>query len=116
MLTLLGPGPRFCDGQTRRNFLQIGGLALGGLTLPQLLRAEALAGAKSTRKSIINIYLPGGPTHMDTFDLKPDAPKEFRGEFRPIPTNVSGMEICELMPNLAKLADKYAIIRSVSGV
>ncbi len=116
MLTLLGNRPNFCDGVSRRHFLQVGGLVMGGLTLPGLLRAEALAGAKATGKSIINIYLPGGPTHMDTFDLKPDSPKEFRGEFKPIATNADGVEICELMPQLAKVADRFSIVRSLVGV
>src|SRR5688500_9151305 len=86
MFTIYGKKERFCDGVSRRGFLKIGamaagGMAAGGITLPGLLRAESAAGAKATGKSIINIYLPGGPTHMDTFDLKPDAPKEYRGEF-----------------------------------
>lgn len=104
----------FCDGVQRRQFLKIGGLALGGLSMADLLRAEAQAGTFNSTKSIINIYLPGGPTHMDTFDLKPMAPKEFRGEFNPISTNVSGVEICELMPELATVADKYSIVRSIT--
>ena len=95
MLTFFGGKQRFCDGVSRRNFLKVGALATGGLTLADVLRLEARAGS-SRPKSIINIYLGGGPTHMDTFDLKPDAPVEFRGEFRPIATNVPGMEICEL--------------------
>ena len=93
MFTFLGQKQRFCDGVSRRDFLRVGGLALGGLSLPQLLQAEQSAGSRATGKSIINIYLPGGPTHMDTFDLKPSAAKEFRGEFMPISTNVPGMEI-----------------------
>lgn len=116
MLTFFGRRQSFCDGVSRRNFLALGGLAFGGLTLPQLLRAESLAGPKATKKSIINIWLPGGPSHMDTFDLKPEAPKEYRGEFRPIATNVPGVEISEHLPNLAGLADKFSIIRSVAGV
>lgn len=116
MLTIFGDRQDFCDGLSRRNFLKIGGLALGGLTLPQLLRAESLAGARATGKSVINIYLPGGPTHMDIFDLKPDAPKEFRGEFNPIRTNADGVEICELMPDLAKVADKFTIVRSITDM
>lgn len=116
MLTLLGRSRQFCDQHTRRDFLKIGGLAMGGLTLPGLLRAENLAGSAATGKSIINIYLSGGPTHMDTFDLKPQAPREFRGEFMPIATNVPGMEICELMPRLAQVADRFSVVRSITGL
>src|SRR5690606_36792375 len=97
-------------------FLKVGGLALGGLSLPGLLRAEQAAGSRATGKSIINIYLPGGPTHMDTFDLKPDAPREYRGEFRPIATNAPGVEICELLPQLATVAEKFSIVRSIYGI
>ena len=114
MLTVKGSAtPSFCDGMQRRSFLKIGAMATGGLTLADLLRLEAQAGTAATRKSIINIYLPGGPSHMDTFDLKPDAPAEFRGTFRPIDTNVPGMQICEHMPLLAKMGDKLAIVRSI---
>ncbi len=116
MLTLLGQRQRFCDNISRRDFLQVGGLAVGGLTLPKLLKAEQAAGRRATGKSIINIYLPGGPTHMDTFDLKPRAPREFRGEFMPIATNVPGMEICELMPKLAQMGDRFSVIRSITGL
>ncbi len=116
MLTIFGNNRSYCDGVSRRDFLKVGGLAVGGLSLPGLLRAESLAGSKSTGKSIINIYLGGGPTHMDTFDLKPNAPQEYRGEFSPIATNAPGVEICELMPELATVADKYTIIRSVDGM
>ncbi|MGH7199630.1 MAG: DUF1501 domain-containing protein, partial [Planctomycetaceae bacterium] len=116
MFTVFGDRRRFCDGVSRRGFLKIGALALGPLGLPALLRAEAQAGARATGKSLINIFLNGGPPHMDLFDLKPDAPKEFRGEFRPVPTNVAGVEICELMPELATVADEYTIIRSIDGM
>jgi hypothetical protein len=116
MLTFFGSKQRYCDRISRRNFLRIGGLAVGGLTLADLLRLEAHAASSHSPKSIINIYLAGGPPHLDTFDLKPNAPAEFRGEFRPIGTNVPGMEICELLPKLARLADKYALIRSVTGL
>jgi hypothetical protein len=116
MLTLFGRPHGFCDRVSRRSFLRIGGLAMGGLTLPGLLRAESLAGSRATGKSIINIYLAGGPTHLDTFDLKPKAPKEFRGEFQPIATNVDGMEICELMPKLARRGDKFSVVRSIAGL
>ena len=116
MLSFFGDSQRYCDGVSRRSFLKVGALGVGGITLSSLLKAEAQAGDKATGKSLINIYLGGGPTHMDTFDLKPNAPKEFRGEFRPIATNAPGVEICELMPELATVADKYSIIRSIDGM
>jgi hypothetical protein len=116
MLTFHGETQQFCDRSTRRDFFRIGGLAIGGLTLPQLLQAEQASHRRATGKSIINIYLAGGPTHMDTFDLKPKAPREFRGEFLPIPTSVPGMEICELMPKLAGMAEQFSVIRSISGL
>src|SRR5438105_1264475 len=102
MFTLWGDRQSFCDGISRRGFLQIGAFG-AGLTLAEMLRLRADAGAgKTTPKSAIMIYLPGGPSHMDMYDLKPDAPKEFRGEFRPIATNVAGVKICEHMPLQAK--------------
>ncbi|MFT5467088.1 MAG: hypothetical protein ACI8UO_002191 [Verrucomicrobiales bacterium] len=97
----------------RRHFLKIGGMAAGGLSLQQLLAAEDQQGVGSSHKAIINIFLPGGPPHLDMFDMKPEAPREIRGEFQPIKSNVPGMEFCELFPNLAKCADKFAIIRSL---
>jgi hypothetical protein len=118
MLTLLNGTTGksgYCDGVSRRNFLKIGALGLGGLALPQLLQAEAASGSKRSHKAIIMIFLPGGPSHQDMFDLKADAPSEIRGEFKPIPTNVDGLEICEHLPRLAKCMDKAAIIRSVVG-
>jgi len=115
MLNIPGPESRRCDGISRRNCLQIGGLALGGLALPEILQAESASGKRGTAKGIIMVLLPGGPSHLDTFDLKPDAPAEIRGEFQPIATNVPGIEICELLPRLAKLADKFTIIRSLVG-
>lgn len=115
MITLPGEGQgRFCDGISRRNFLRIGALGLGGLALPQILRAQAQSGALS-KKAIIMIFLPGGPPHQDMFDLKTEAPSEIRGEFSPIPTNVSGVQICELLPRMAGMMDKLAIIRSMVG-
>jgi Protein of unknown function (DUF1501) len=113
MLTIRGAGGKFCDGLSRRQFLTVG--ALGGLALPQLLAAEAHAGVRSSHKAVILIYLPGGPGHQDTFDLKMDAPSDIRGEFKPIKTNVSGIEICEHLPRLAKMMDKVAVIRSLVG-
>ena len=116
MLSFFGERQRLCDSATRRSFLQLGALGVGGLTLADLLRLEAQAGAKATKKSIINIFLSGGPSHLDTFDLKPNAPSEFRGEFRPIATNVPGFEISEHFPKLATLADKFSVIRSLAGI
>src|SRR5215212_9375336 len=119
MLTILGGGAGrgFCDGVSRRNFLKIGALGLGGLTLPQLLRAEAQSGstAGKSHKAVIMIFLPGGPAHQDMFDLKPDAPMEVRGEFKPIRTNVPGIEICEHLPRLSQMMDRMALIRSIVG-
>lgn len=118
MLNILGKRDshsNHCDGISRRNFLKVGGMAAGGLSLAQLLAFEAAAGTGSSHKSIINVYLPGGPSHIDLFDLKPDAPTEIRGEFSPIRTNVPGIEICEVFPELAKVADKFALIRSIVG-
>jgi hypothetical protein len=118
----LGRNHRFCDGVSRRSFLKIGSLTVGGvalggmgLSLPQLLAAEERAGIKSSTKAVINVHLSGGPSHQDIFDLKPDAPSEFRGQFQPISTNVGGMDICEHLPRLATMADKFAIIRSLIG-
>lgn len=117
MLTIWGQRQRFCDGLTRRSFLKIGAFGTG-LTLAEMLRLRALAGNKTltTNKAAIMIYLPGGPSHLDMYDMKPDAPKEFRGEFNPIPTNVSGIQICELMPLQARMFDKLAVIRSIVSV
>lgn len=117
MLTLFSnkPAGSFCDGHSRRSFLRIGALGLGGLSLPQLLRAEAEQGRGKSQKALILVYLPGGPPHQDMFDLKMDAPSEIRGEFAPIGTNVPGIQICEHLPRLAKMADKFAFVRSVVG-
>src|SRR6266705_1814427 len=105
MLTIYANAPRssrFCDGVSRRNFIRIGALGLGGLALPQLLQAEAQSGIRKSHKAIIMIYLPGGPPHQDMFDLKLDAPLEIRGEFKPIKTNVPGLQICEHLPRMAE--------------
>jgi hypothetical protein len=99
----------------RRSFLQIGALGIGGLTLPQLLRAEDSAGIRASHKSVIMIYLVGGPPHQDMFDLKPDAPKEIAGPWRPISTNVTGIQICEAFPRLATIMDKLVVVRSLVG-
>jgi len=115
MLKILGPSGRrgeFCDGVSRRNFLQVGGLGVG-LSLADLLAAQAQAGTGNSNRSVIFIYLVGGPPHQDMFDLKPEAPAGIRGEFNPIATNVPGIEIGEHLPRLAGMMDKFAIIRSI---
>jgi hypothetical protein len=106
---------RQCDGLSRRSFLQVGGLALGGLSLPQLLQAEANSGNQSPHKSVIMVYLTGGPPHQDMVDLKPDAPSDIRGEFKPIATKLPGVQIGEHLPRLAQRLDKLVTIRSVVG-
>jgi Protein of unknown function (DUF1501) len=115
MLTLWGKSTRFCDRIDRRSFLQIGGLTFGSavsLSLPQILAADR---GQSRHKSIINIFLGGGPPHQDMWDIKTEAPREIRGEFSPIATSVPGIEICEVFPQIAARMDKFAIIRSVVG-
>lgn len=117
MLNISGPVARHCDGHSRRHFLKIGGLSLGGLSLPQILRAEesSVTNRGQSHKAVIMIYLSGGPSHQDMYDLKMEAPLEIRGSFRPIATNVQGIEICEHLPRLATMMDKVAIIRSLYG-
>lgn len=115
MLTIAGSKYRLCDGVTRRNFLKVGAMGFGGLSLGGLLRTEAQAGIRKSNKSAIMIFLPGGPPHQDMWDLKMDAPREIRGEFQPISTNVDGIQICEEFPRMAKMADKFAFLRSIVG-
>ena len=103
----------FCDGFSRRDFLRVG--AFGGLTLPQLLRAEAEVGVGRSHKALIMIYMAGAPPHQDLVDLKPNAPREYRGELNPIRTNVPGIHISELLPRLARIMDKWTAIRSIVG-
>ena len=113
MLTLWGEQQKYCDGLTRRNFLKIGAFG-AGLSLADMLRGRAAAGTDaSPSKAAIMIYLPGGPSHIDMYDLKPDAPVEYRGEFKPIQTNVPGVQICEHFPRQAQMWDKLACIRSL---
>jgi hypothetical protein len=116
MLTLWGAKHRFCDRINRRDFLQVGALGLGGLTLADLLRLRARAGEKSSPRAVIMVCLAGGPSHIDMYDLKPNAPADVRGDFKPIKTNVPGFDICELMPLQAKIADKLALVRTVRFV
>ncbi|MFO0947148.1 MAG: DUF1501 domain-containing protein [Planctomycetota bacterium] len=116
MLTLMGPKHRYCDGVDRRSFLKIGGLAMGGLSLSQILHAEQQTGIRQSHKSVIMVYLSGGLAHQDTFDLKPNAPQEVRGEFKPIQTNVPGIDVGELLPKTAAVMDRIAILRSIVGM
>ena len=109
---------KFCPGPiSRRGFLEVGSTAFAALGLSNMLRLRAEAAASvgaSADTSVIFVWLPGGPPHQETFDLKPEAPLEYRGEFRPIPTTVPGLDICEHLPLLAKTAKRYSIIRSVA--
>jgi hypothetical protein len=105
----------YCDGHSRRSFLRIGGLGLGGLSFPELLRAESEQGRGKSQKALILVYLPGGPPHQDMYDIKTEAHSEVRGPFSPIGTNVPGIQICEHLPRMAKMADKFTFIRSVVG-
>src|SRR5260370_34128082 len=116
MFTLWSGKHKLCDGLTRRGFLKIG--TFGGLTLADMLRARAARAGSAPSparppRAAIMIYLPGGPPHLDTYDLKPNAPMEYRGEFRPIATNVLGVHICEHLPRQARIFDKFAVIRFV---
>jgi hypothetical protein len=115
MLTIFDKPYRHCDGVTRRRFLTAGALGIGGLTLADLLRAEAAAGIGASQKAVLLIHLDGGPPQMDMIDLKPEAPVEIRGEFKPIATKLPGVRVCELMPKVAGLADRFVFVRSLVG-
>lgn len=119
MLTIYGKASRYCDGISRRGFLQIGGLGLGALgvtTLTDVLRAESASEPRTSKhKAVINIFLGGGPPHQDMWEIKTEAPPEIRGEFKPIATSVNGIQICEVFPQIAKMMHKCAVIRSVVG-
>jgi hypothetical protein len=123
MLSVLGGRVRLCDGITRREALRVGGLGFGGLLWSDWLRARAAAsqpraaraaGGFGRARACILVYSYGGPSHLDIWDLKPDAPREIRGEFRPVATRVPGIAITEHLPRLARLANHYAIVRSVT--
>lgn len=120
MFDILGSTIQTCDRRNsartdRRNFLRVGSLAVGGLSLPHLLRHEAVAregGTSAKRKSVILVWQAGGPSHLDMYDLKPTAPAEYRGEFKPVPTNVPGIDIGEHLPLQATMFDKFSVVRS----
>ena len=118
MLTVWGAKERgFCDSVSRRDFLRVGALGMGGLGLADVLRLQAQGAPTGRRsggspKAVIMVVLPGGPSHIDMYDLKPEAPAEYRGEYRPIQTNVPGIDICELLPRQAEIAEKFALVRS----
>ena len=104
----------FCDGASRRDFLTIGGMAMGGISLRNTLQAEEEANTSRSHKAIINIYLPGGPPHLDMWDPKPDAPREIRGEFSAIATKVPGIFVSEMFPKMAEIMDKFVLVRSLA--
>lgn len=115
MWTIFGQSNSTCDGVSRRNLLQVGALAGGGLLLPDLLRSRAAAPASGRRtkpRQAIMIFLAGGPSHFETFDPKPDAPLEIRGPYNPIASKIPGVQFCETVPQLAKIADRFSLIRS----
>ena len=118
MLDIFGEGSRTGDGVSRRGILRVGALGLGGLTLADMLRIRERASASDSGRrraetSVIQVFLGGGPSHIDTYDPKPDAPAEFRGEFRPIATTVPGVALCELFPRQARIMDRLAIVRGL---
>jgi hypothetical protein len=112
----IGSTRRYCDGMSRRSFLQLGVAGMASVGLPQLLRAREESAGKATSTkdtSVILIWLDGGPSHMDLYDLKPDAPAEYRGIWKPIRTKVPGFDIGELFPKQAKVTDKFSLVRSL---
>ncbi len=116
MLRFSGSGHRHCDGITRRELLRVGALGLAGASLADLLRLQASANPPARPKSVIYIVLDGGPSHIDMWDLKPDAPSEYRGPFNPMATRLTGVRICESMPLQAEMMDRFALIRGIRSV
>jgi hypothetical protein len=116
MLTLWGRSRRCCDAVSRRDFLRVGALGLGGLTLADLLRREGNGNSGARQKSVIYVVLGGGPSHIDMWDLKPHAPIEYRGPFQPIATRLPGAEICEMMPRQAEIMDQLSLVRGIRSV
>ncbi len=119
MITLRGSkAGKLCDGISRRAFLRVGALGVGGLTLAELLRLRAFVAADeaASQKSVIVVFLNGGASQLDMFDMKPAAPAEFRGEFKPIASNVPGIDVCELMPKHATMMDKMSIVNGLQVI
>lgn len=114
MLSIIGHRGSFCDGLSRRRFLQIGGLSALGLSLADVLRAEASGGRAASKKAVILVWQHGGPSQLDTFDMKPFAPSEYRGPYQSIASSLPGLDVCELMPHHAKVMDRCTVIRSFS--
>jgi hypothetical protein len=114
MLHLAPQSASTCQGISRRGLLQLGGLSYLGLSLPKLLAAEAAQPAESKGYNFILLWMGGGPSNMDTLDMKPQAPAEYRGEFHPIDTNVGGVQVCEHLPRMARTMDKVCLVRSIT--
>ena len=117
MLDLFRASSRTCEGVSRRSFLKLGALGLGGLALPDLLRLRAQAGAEGRATSdtaVILLWMDGGPSQFETYDPKPDAPVEYRGPYQTIQTNVTGINLCETLAMHAQIADKFAVVRSLA--
>jgi Protein of unknown function (DUF1501) len=117
MLSIFGRGTKLCDGITRREILRVGALGFAGLTLADVLRIRAATSSPNAAKarSVIMIWLRGGASHIDSYDMKPEAPAEIRGEFKPIRTNVPGIQICEHLPKHGQIMDKIAIVRGIKS-
>src|SRR5215207_4810082 len=116
MLSILGRPRAACDGITRRQLLQAAGAGLFGLSLPEVLRAQAAAPAArpGRARSVIFLFLFGGPSQLETFDMKPDAPSTLRGPFNPIASRTPDLRICEHLPKLASMSDKFCVVRTLS--
>jgi uncharacterized protein (DUF1501 family) len=108
-----GKTTRYCDGISRRSFLQLGVAGMASVALGDVLKARAASASSSKDTAVILLWLDGGPSHLDLYDLKPEAPAEYRGFWKPIPTNVPGVQISELFPKQARLADKFSLVRSL---
>src|SRR4051812_33165479 len=111
MLDLVQGTQKDCEGLSRRDMLRVGALGAFGLSLPSVLRAESAAKRPLDRRSVILLWMQGGPSHIDTFDPKPEAPAEIRGEFGVVKTRLPGVVLCEHLPKLAKNLDKFSIVR-----